>query len=232
MPERVHRLTRILAEGLKRLGREIVTENFFDTITVRVPGQAARIAAKAREQRINVRVVDADHIGVSLDEATRQSEVERLWFCFASNAGDKISIETLDREIGKRVIPSGLVRETEFMTHPVFHLYHSETEMLRYMRRLQSKDIALDRSMIPLGSCTMKLNAATEMIPLSWRELSNIHPFAPLDQTQGYQQLFEELEAMLCEVTGFDAVSLQPNAGSQGEYAGLLDHPPLPRKPG
>lgn len=219
--KRVHRLTRILADGLKRLGREIVTENFFDTITIKVPGQAARIAAKAREQRINVRLVDANHIGVSLDEATRQSEVERLWFCFASNAGEKISLESLDREI-ERVIPDGLVRKSDFLTHPVFHLYHSETEMLRYMRRLQAKDIALDRSMIPLGSCTMKLNAATEMIPLSWRELSNIHPFAPLDQTLGYQQLFEELEAMLCEVTGFDAVSLQPNAGSQGEYAGLL----------
>ncbi|MGI9437764.1 MAG: aminomethyl-transferring glycine dehydrogenase [Geminicoccaceae bacterium] len=219
--QRVHRLTRVLALGLTRLGYEVITDSFFDTITIRTPGQAARIAAKAREQRINIRVADAAPIGVSLDEATRQNEIERLWFCFDSKARDKISIEQLDREI-ERKIPGGLTRQSDFLTHPVFHLYHSETEMLRYMRRLQAKDIALDRSMIPLGSCTMKLNGATEMIPLSWRELSNIHPFVPLEQAQGYQQLFEELEAMLCEVTGFDAISLQPNAGSQGEYTGLL----------
>jgi glycine dehydrogenase len=219
---RVNRQATILATGLRRLGVELVTDAFFDTITVRVPGQAARIAAKAREQRINLRVVDADHIGIALDQTTRRVEIERVWFCFASRAPQELSVAAVDRELADSPLPRGLRRQSPFLTHPVFHLYHSETELLRYMRRLQAKDIALDRAMIPLGSCTMKLNATTEMIPLSWREIANIHPFAPLDQTQGYQQLFEELEDMLCEVTGFAAVSLQPNAGSQGEYAGLL----------
>ncbi len=218
---RVHRLTSILADGLLRLGYDVTTDRFFDTITVAAPGQAARIAAKAREQQINLRLVDADHIGISLDQTTRRVEIERLWFCFDSKAAETITIKQLDQEIDDR-LPAPFGRQSEFLSHPVFHLYHSETEMLRYMRRLQAKDVALDRSMIPLGSCTMKLNATTEMIPLSWREFAHIHPFAPLDQTQGYQQLFEELEDMLCEITGFDAVSLQPNAGSQGEYAGLL----------
>ena len=221
MANRVHRLTQILAEGLTRLGFEVATENFFDTITVRVPGLAARIAAKAREKRINLRVVDADHLGISIDEATRRAELERLWTCFATNALDRISIDEIDAAVGDG-IPSDLQRTSDFLTHPIFSLYHGETEMLRYLRWLQAKDIGLDRSMIPLGSCTMKLNATTEMIPITWREFAHMHPFSPLDQSQGYEQLFEELEAMLCACTGFDAVSLQPNAGSQGEYAGLL----------
>jgi glycine dehydrogenase len=219
--QRVHRLTKILAEGLRRLGYDVVTDAFFDTITVRAPGQANRIAAKAREQRINLRAVDADHIGISFDETTRRSELERLWTCFATNAGEILSVGKIDGEVDA-AIPAGLQRQSAFLTHPVFSLYHSETEMMRYVRTLQVKDISLDRSMIPLGSCTMKLNATSEMIPVTFRNFAQIHPFAPLDQTQGYQQLFEELEAMLCEITGFDAVSLQPNAGSQGEYAGLL----------
>jgi glycine dehydrogenase len=218
--QRVHRLATILVLGLKRLRQHVVTTHFFDTITVYAPGQATTICAKAREQRINLRLIDADHLGIALDETTRPGEVERLWFCFSSKAPERISVAALDPEACD-AIPDQLVRRTPFLTHPVFSHYHSETELLRYMRRLQNKDIALDRSMIPLGSCTMKLNAATEMIPLSWREFAHLHPFAPLDQAQGYQQLFEELEEMLCEITGFDAVSLQPNAGSQGEYAGL-----------
>ena len=218
---RVHRLTKILALGLNQLGFDVATDAFFDTITVRVPGQANRIAARAREQRINVRIVDADNIGISFDETTRRSELERLWGCFATNALDVLSVANIDDEVGPS-IPDDLQRTSEFLTHPVFSLYHSETEMMRYVRTLQVKDISLDRSMIPLGSCTMKLNATSEMIPVTFRNFAQIHPFAPLDQTQGYQQLFEELEAMLCEITGFDAVSLQPNAGSQGEYAGLL----------
>ncbi len=219
--DRVHRLTTILAAGLKELGFETTSKDFFDTVTVHVPGQAERIWAKAREKRINLRLVDGDHLGVSLDETTRPVEVERLWSCFSTKAAGLFSAQSLDPKV-QESIPAFARRKTAFLTHPVFSRYHSETELLRYMRRLQSKDIALDRSMIPLGSCTMKLNAAAEMVPLSWREFSLIHPFAPLDQTQGYQQLFEELEEMLCEITGFDAVSLQPNAGSQGEYAGLL----------
>ena len=221
MANRVHRLTQILAEGLTRLGFDVANENFFDTITVRVPGLAARIAAKAHEKRINLRVVDADHLGISFDEVTRRAELERLWTCFSTNALDRISIDEIDAAVGDG-ISSDLQRTSDFLTHPIFSLYHGETEMLRYLRWLQAKDIGLDRSMIPLGSCTMKLNATTEMIPITWREFSHMHPFAPLDQSQGYEQLFEELEAMLCACTGFDAVSLQPNAGSQGEYAGLL----------
>jgi glycine dehydrogenase len=179
------------------------------------------LLAKAREKRINLRFVDADHLGISFDQSTRRNELERLLSCFKTDALDRAGIDQLDdRTI--EVIPGDLQRTSPYLTHPVFSLYHSETEMLRYLRYLQNKDIALDRSMIPLGSCTMKLNATTEMIPVTWRNFAMLHPFAPLEQTQGYQQLFEELEAMLAEITGFDAISLQPNAGSQGEYAGLL----------
>jgi len=218
---RVHRLTRILALGLSKLGVDVQTDVFFDTLTVRVPGQANRIAARAREQRINVRMVDANHLGISLDQKTRVVELERLFGCFASDALTRFSVDDLDGEVGK-VIDGAHERTSPYLSHPVFNNYHSETELLRYIRRLQVKDIALDRSMIPLGSCTMKLNSSTEMLPVTWREFTQIHPFAPLEQAQGYQQLFEELEQMLCEITGFDAVSLQPNAGSQGEYSGLL----------
>ncbi|MCH7941786.1 MAG: aminomethyl-transferring glycine dehydrogenase [Proteobacteria bacterium] len=218
---RAHRMTQILVEGLKRLGVHVVTEAFFDTITVRVPGQARRIAAKARESRINLRVIDADHLGIAFDETTKQKDLQSLWGVFATHAAGTLNIHDIDAMVPE-CIPENLRRTSKFLTHPVFNLYHGETEMLRYLRWLAAKDIALDRSMIPLGSCTMKLNATTEMIPVTWRNFGAMHPFAPLDQTQGYQQLFEELEAMLCEVTGFDAISLQPNAGSQGEYTGLL----------
>ncbi len=218
---RVHRMTKIMAAGLRRLGFEVETEAFFDTITVRVPGRAGRIAARARESRINLRLIDGDRLGISLDETTRRGNLEALWRVFATKADRLLDIDALDAEVDG-VIPDALRRTSDYLTHPVFQLYHGETEMLRYLRWLAAKDIALDRSMIPLGSCTMKLNATTEMIPITWRQLAAIHPFAPLDQTQGYQQLFEELEDMLCASTGFDAVSLQPNAGSQGEYSGLL----------
>jgi glycine dehydrogenase len=218
---RVHRMTLILAEGLRRLGFEVETEAFFDTLTVKAPGQAARIAARARESRINLRVVDADHLGISLDETTRRVNLETLWQVFSSRANLLLDIARLDTQV-KECLPRDLRRSGDFLTHPVFRLYHGETEMLRYLRWLAAKDLALDRTMIPLGSCTMKLNATTEMLPITWRQFAAMHPFAPQDQAQGYQQLFEELEEMLCEVTGFDAVSLQPNAGSQGEFAGLL----------
>ncbi len=219
--EKIHRMAQITAEGLRQLGVEVVHDAFFDTITVRVPGQANRIAARAREQMINLRVVDSDHLGISLDETTRRRNVAALWNVFATGATKKLDIVELDTEITEN-IPANLQRSVDYLEHPVFHRYHSETEMMRYMRKLVSKDIALNRAMIPLGSCTMKLNPASSMIPITWREFAHMHPFAPLDQTQGYQQLFEELEDMLCEATGFDALSLQPNAGSQGEYSGLL----------
>ncbi|MHC8510347.1 MAG: aminomethyl-transferring glycine dehydrogenase [Rhodospirillales bacterium] len=217
---KVHRMAQICAEGLRRMGFEVSDGGFFDTFTVRAPGQAGRIAAKARESRINVRVVDADTVGVSFDETTRRRNIRALWSVFKSNFAGLARMRDIDAEI-EDDIPESLRRTSAYMTHPVFSLYHSETEMLRYLRWLQAKDIALDRSMIALGSCTMKLNATTEMIPVTSRNFSNLHPFAPLDQAQGYQQLFEELEEMLAEITGFDAVSLQPNAGSQGEFTGL-----------
>jgi len=218
---KVHRMTRILAEGLKRMGFDIETEAFFDTLTVVVPGQAGAIAARAREQGINLRIIDGDRLGISLDETTRRKNIAALWKVFSTRASEGLSIDAMD-EVAGEGFPEELIRTTPYLEHPVFHLYHGETEMMRYLRRLATKDIALDRAMIPLGSCTMKLNSATEMIPVTWRNFSAMHPFAPLEQAQGYRQLFEELEAMLCEVTGFDAMSLQPNAGSQGEYAGLL----------
>ncbi len=218
---RVHRYAQITAAGLRRLGYNIVHDVYFDTLTVNAYGQARRIAARAREIRINLRVVDADHLSISLDETTKRVHLERLWSIFDTHANSKISINEIDAELAG-CIPDELSRTSAYLTHPAFNLYQSETLMLRYIRQLGQKDIALNRSMIPLGSCTMKLNSTTEMTPVTFHKFSAIHPFAPLDQTQGYHQLVEELETMLCEITGFDAISFQPNAGSQGEYAGLL----------
>ena len=218
---RVHRLTCILSEGLTRIGYEIVESHFFDTISVHVPGLAGRLAARARESRINLRVIDADHLGISFDETTKRENLLTLWKVFDTHAHHRLDIEALDAEV-KSAIPPELVRSSPYLEHEIFHRYRSETEMMRYMRRTASKDVSLGRSMIPLGSCTMKLNATSELQTISIRDFTNLHPFAPLEQTQGYQQLFEELEDMLCEITGFHAISLQPNAGSQGEYAGLL----------
>ncbi len=219
--QRTHRLTRILVAGLQELGFEIINEHYFDTVVVHVPGRARRIIARAREAQINLRKIDADHIGISLDETIRRADVKALWRVFSASADHEPDLLEIDKRI-TGCIPAELRRSSEILTHPVFERYHSETEMMRYMRRLSRKDIALDRAMIPLGSCTMKLNAATEMQALSLREFTAMHPFAPLDQAQGYLQLFEELEDMLCDLTGFAAFSFQPNAGSQGEYAGLL----------
>jgi glycine dehydrogenase len=218
---RIHRLMSIFAAGLEQLGIEIVNKSFFDTITVLVPNRANRIAALARESEINLRVIDADHLGIAFDETTVNDEVMTLWRVFSSKKGASLDIATLDASV-KETIPGSLLRKSAFLSHEVFHLYHSETEMMRYMRWLARQDIALDRAMIPLGSCTMKLNASTELQALSYREFNAMHPFVPLDQAQGYQQLFEELEEMLCDLSGFDAFSMQPNAGSQGEYTGLL----------
>ena len=218
---RVQRLTGILATGLTRLGVAIENETFFDTLTLSLPARAETYLAKAREAGINLRLVDPDRLGISLDETTAREDVQKLLEIFTGFGATAPQVADLDGA-AKDGIPAALKRTSEYLTHPVFNLYHGETEMLRYLRRLQAKDVALDRSMIPLGSCTMKLNATTEMQAITWPEFAEIHPFAPLDQVQGYHQLFEELESMLCAATGFDAVSLQPNAGSQGEYAGLM----------
>ncbi len=217
----MHRLTQIFAAGLRRLGFEVVHGQFFDTLTVRTPGVARRIAARARAARFNLRIVDADRLGLSFDETSRRSELRQLWQCFATHAEQQLDIAAIDREVAE-CIPPALSRAEPILTHPVFNRHHTETEMLRYLRRLAGRDIALDRSMIPLGSCTMKLNATIEMLPVTYNLFSALHPFAPLEQAQGYQQLFEELEERLCELTGFAAFSFQPNAGSQGEYTGLL----------
>jgi glycine dehydrogenase len=214
---RVHRLTAILAQGLRDGGLELVHDDFFDTIRVRVPYHADAVIAAARQLGINLLRVDADTVGISCDEVTERPQIEALWSAFRVQ-GD---IEALDAETPD-AIPAELARSSGFLTHPVFSAHRSETQMLRYLRTLSGRDVALDRSMIPLGSCTMKLNATTEMQAVSWPEFSTIHPFAPLDQADGYVTLIDDLERWLCAITGYDAVSLQPNAGSQGEFAGLL----------
>ena len=214
---RVHRLTAILARGLREGGLELVHDDFFDTIRVRVPYHADAVIAAARQLGINLLRVDADTVGISCDEVTERPQVEHVWNAFRVQ-GD---IEAFDADTPD-AIPSALVRSSDFLSHPVFSAHRSETQMLRYLRTLSGRDVALDRSMIPLGSCTMKLNATTEMQAVSWPEFSTIHPFAPLDQADGYVTLIDDLERWLCAITGYDAVSLQPNAGSQGEFAGLL----------
>ena len=214
--QRVHDLTSLLAANLNSTGIAVLNETFFDTLTVRVPDQADRVLERALGEGLNLRRVDSDTVGVSLDETCDLETVESLGRAFGCE--NRASVIT-DHQSG---IPGDLERSSDFLTHPVFNSYRSETEMLRYIRRLADKDVALDRGMIPLGSCTMKLNATSEMEPVTWPEFSDIHPFAPLDQAQGYITLISELEEWLLACTGYDAISLQPNAGSQGEFAGLL----------
>ncbi|AGI91772.1 aminomethyl-transferring glycine dehydrogenase [Streptomyces albidoflavus] len=214
---RTHRFAALLAAGLRQGGVEVTEESFFDTVTARVPGRAAQVASAARERGINLRHVDADHLSVACDETTTRARLAAVWEAFGVGA----DIEELDAS-APDALPEALLREDAYLTHPVFHQYRSETAMLRYLKRLADRDYALDRGMIPLGSCTMKLNATTEMEPVTWPEFGALHPFAPADQAQGYLTLIRELEERLAEVTGYDKVSLQPNAGSQGELAGLL----------
>ena len=217
---RVHRLTAILAAGLAQLGHKVEQEYFFDTLSVATARPAAEVHAAAQAAGLNLRVIDDGRVGVSLDETCEQAAVEALWAVFA--AGQALpDFAALAASVGDQ-LPQALLRTSAFLRHEVFNRYHSETELMRYLRKLADKDLALDRSMIPLGSCTMKLNAASEMIPITWAEFGNLHPFAPAEQAAGYRAMTAELEAMLCAATGYDAVSLQPNAGSQGEYAGLL----------
>ena len=217
--EKVHHLTVILASGLKKIGCRIVNESFFDTLTINTNKDTTKIHSLAVSKGLNLRMIDDSNLGISLDERTSLDDIESLWRLFDKNTD--LSVDQIKLSAHNN-IPKRLLREDEPLTHPVFNSYQSETEMLRYLRKLSDKDIALDRAMIPLGSCTMKLNATAEMIPVSWPEFANIHPFAPNDQVSGYIEMIEEVESMLCVVTGYDAVSLQPNAGSQGEYAGLL----------
>ena len=211
--QRTHSLMNDFALTLTESGYEIVTENWFDTITIRLPGEADLYIEKALLRGFNLRLIDSDHLGVSFDETTNREIVDNLLQAFTENDLCSGVASTL---------PEKVLRKSSFCQQPVFSLYRSETEMLRYIRRLSDKDLALDRTMIPLGSCTMKLNASTEMIPISWDEFANIHPFVPTEQRKGYTQLISELEDWLVKITGYAAVSLQPNAGSQGEFAGLL----------
>jgi glycine dehydrogenase len=216
---RVHGLAALLAEALKRLNHQVVHQHFFDTIAVDV-GDAARIMDAARARGINLRALGAERIAIALDETTTMADVKDLVEVFALGR-NPVDLDQLAPTIGS-AIPGGLARTTPFLTHPIFHQHRSETEMLRYLKMLEDRDLSLTSAMIPLGSCTMKLNATSEMIPITWAEFGRVHPFAPREQAQGYQELFTNLEAALAEITGFAAVSLQPNAGSQGEFAGLL----------
>lgn len=218
---RVHRYTQILATGLVQLGYEVTTQCYFDTLVIPVPNQAKQFISQAAEANINLRLIDDDHIGIALDETTTQQHIQALWQLFTKSTDEMPDINRLNDAMTE-CIPDSLLRTDTILQHPVFERYHSETEMMRYLGKLARRDIALDRSMIPLGSCTMKLNAATEMQTLSYPEFSALHPFAPRYQALGFQQMFKELEERLCDLTGFDAFSFQPNAGSQGEYTGLL----------
>ncbi len=215
---RIHRLAVVLAAGLQAAGLR-VNRHFFDTI--QVSGiDAVRIHAAARARGINLRELGPDAVGIALDETVERADIETLWSLFAL-PGDATRIDALDAAT-KDAIPPALARRTPILSHPVFNIYHSETAMLRYLRRLADRDLALDRTMIPLGSCTMKLNATSEMIPITWPQFADVHPYAPEDQVRGYRQMTDALERWLAQCAGYDAVSLQPNAGSQGELAGLL----------
>jgi glycine dehydrogenase len=211
---RVHGQAARLATGLRAGGVELEHEAFFDTVLARVPGRAAEVVAAAGQRGVNLRLVDADRVGIACDETTTDEHLRAVWAAFGVPGGAPGA--------DGHALPEALTRTTRYLEHPVFLSHHSETAMLRYLRRLADKDYALDRGMIPLGSCTMKLNATTEMEPITWPEFADLHPFAPQEQTEGYRRLIADLERWLAEITGYDAVSLQPNAGSQGELAGLL----------
>ena len=213
---RTHGLTRTLVAGLAEADVEVLTTAYFDTVTLRAAGRAEQVLAEAAARGVNLHLVDADTLSISLDETTTAEDLTAVWGAFGVTGAAPVAAT------GEPTWPSDLARTTDFLTHPVFHSHRSETAMLRYLRRLADRDFALDRGMIPLGSCTMKLNATTEMVAVTWPEFADLHPFAPLDQTEGIREIVADLSAWLCEITGYDAVSLQPNAGSQGEFAGLL----------
>ncbi len=221
--QRVASYTAILAAGLQHLGCELTNDTAFDTLTVRLvtPADAETVLARALSCGFNLRLSHGRCVGITLDETTTREDIDALWVCFALTGQSMPEVGAFEGGI-EPLIPLSLRRTSAFLTHPVFNSHHSETGMLRYIRKLSDKDLALDRSMIPLGSCTMKLNATAEMIPITWPEFANVHPFAPADQLEGYRLLDEQLRAWLCQATGYAGISLQPNAGSQGEYAGLL----------
>jgi len=225
--QRIHRLTEIFVNGLRAQGQSVSNTHFFDTVTIQTDAASrAAILARAEKAGINLRIDLADSLGISLDECTTDAEIETLWQIVLGDKASGLSVSAIDEQICAQsvsaAIPASLQRESDFLTHPFFNRYHSETEMLRYLKRLENKDLSLTHAMIPLGSCTMKLNATAEMIPITWPEFSKPHPFVPVAQTPGYRQMIQELEDMLTEITGYDAVSMQPNSGAQGEYAGLL----------
>jgi glycine dehydrogenase len=212
----VHRRAAVLAAGLRKLGFAPQAEAFFDTVTVDAGAKRDEIVARARAEKINFRISERT-LGIAFDETTTPAIVEAVWRAF----GGRLAYSEVESGV-RDALPAELKRASAFLAHPVFHAHRSETELLRYMRKLSDRDLALDRAMIPLGSCTMKLNATSEMIPLTWPEFGSLHPFAPREQAGGYHALFKRLEQWLCEITGYDAISLQPNSGAQGEYAGLL----------
>jgi glycine dehydrogenase len=221
---RIHRLADILAAGLTSKGVALLNDSWFDTLTLNLGDKRDAAYDAALAAGINLRKVDSDKLGITCDERTTRTEIEALWSAILG-ADHGLDLNAIDADIttnGSASIPAALVRESAILSHPVFNSYHSETEMLRYLKHLENKDISLAHSMIALGSCTMKLNATAEMIPVTWPEFANLHPFAPMDQAQGYKQMITELEDMLKAITGFDAICMQPNSGAQGEYAGLL----------
>ena len=219
--QRVQRLTAILATGLEQKGFKRLNNNFFDTLTIQVGSKQAEILARAHIQYINLRIVGDDCLALSLDETSNADTLANLFDLFLGEEHD-VDVAALDAGAVINGIPAALERTSAYLTHPVFNTHHSETEMLRYLKQLENKDLALNTAMIPLGSCTMKLNATSEMIPITWPEFANMHPFAPVEQAEGYRLMIEELESWLCTITGFDAICMQPNSGAQGEYAGLL----------
>jgi glycine dehydrogenase len=228
--QRIHRLACILACGLEQAGIEVVNENFFDTLTVKIPvEQKTEFLERSSLADVNLRIdrFSSDgQVSISVDECTSAAEITKIWQVVAGKQSELLSVGNIEALItsGAKapVIPYNLIRKSKYLQHPNFNSYHSETEMMRYLKRLENKDISLTHAMIPLGSCTMKLNASAEMIPISWPQFAKPHPFTPLEQMNGYQQIITELEDMLAEITGFDAISMQPNSGAQGEYAGLL----------
>ena len=219
--QRVAAYTAVLARGLEQLGWTPTSESAFDTLTFKAGDRAATLLKRAVDAGMNLRLSWGEYVGITLDETTTRDDIEQLWAVFALQGQSLPGFAGFEKGIEPR-IPTELRRTSEYLTHPVFHSHHSETGMLRYIRALSDKDLALDRSMIPLGSCTMKLNATSEMIPITWPGFANVHPFAPAGQLLGYKKLDEQLRAWLCQATGYAGISLQPNAGSQGEYAGLL----------
>lgn len=219
--QRVHTLTQVLAKGLEKLGFTVQSKSYFDTLLVETP-KSQEICSAATSMGMNFRLKDSNHLTLSLNETTNLSDIEQIWVAFRQGNKPPFLAPEILKSVSTLALSAGLERSSKFLTHPVFNTHHSEAELTRYIHSLQNKDLTLTHSMIPLGSCTMKLNATSELMPVSWPEVGRLHPFAPMSQLEGYQAMIKDLEEKLCDITGFAAVSVQPNAGSQGEYAGLL----------